>query len=177
MRAPNNTAGPPRPASLTKQKTRAAGPSNQRREGDTVNRNNTSTAAAVNPAAFSLQNALAEALGLEQIRARLEALEARLSQAPADDWIGAHQVGSVFKTPRLFHEACRTGQIAGAVKRGRTWLCRRSALDAYLASGRRAPVRAPVAIAANDSAPEPASPPSPRGVMAALGLRAAGGAR
>lgn len=142
-----------------------------------MNRKNISAAAAVNPAAFSLEDALAEALGLERIKARIEALEARLSQAPVDEWLGAHQVGAVLKSQRLFHEACRTGQIAGAVKRGRTWLCRRSALDAYLASGRRAPVRAPVAIAANDSAPEPASPPSPRGVMAALGLRAAGGAR
>lgn len=142
-----------------------------------MNRKNTPAAAAVNPAAFSLEDALAEALGLEQIRARIEALEARLSQAPADDWIGAHQVGSVFKSQRLFHDACRTGQIAGAVKRGRTWLCRRSALDSYLASGRRASAPVPVAIAANDAVPEPASPPQPRNVMAVLGLRAAGGAR
>lgn len=86
----------------------------------------------------------------EREAAELRALAAALEIGADSDPLTPHDEVPGH-TKRAGAEAMRAGKIAGAVKNGKKWFARRSAIEAYLASGEK-----PAAVTGNavDSAIE-----------------------
>lgn len=68
----------------------------------------------------------------------LRELALALEAGDGDEWVAHTEVAG--HTPRAAAELMRSGRIAGAVKNGKRWLAKRSAVDAYIASGKPAKV-------------------------------------
>ena len=78
------------------------------------------------------------------ILALADALEATTPATVDDDpWVRVVSYVAKAAPARVVNAACAAGQIHGASKRGKSWIARRSAVDAWLAS----PVETPASDA------------------------------